>query len=524
MPNSPGDTIKKHPAWSYKYQVLILITVIGILRLTLAFIVELGNDEAYYWLYSQHLKSNYFDHPPMIALWIRTTTLNLSLQDYPGFIRLGSVISCCIASWFMFKCVSALSNQRAGWFAACLYNAFFYTGVTAGIFVWPDAPQMLFWTWSLYLVVLITLHEHTWKYWILFGVISGLCIMSKIHGLFIWIGFGCYTLFYKRNWLTNIRLYAAVLISISICLPILFWNIHYNFLTYRFNGPRIDIENSSLNWLYFLNEIYGQVFKNNPLNFVFIISGLLAFYRLHIERLPALIIFNFTGILLASVLLIISLFKPTLPHWSGPVYVTLLPLAAIWLDRRKKNNTDLFVRISVAMHIFVLIYCVCFINFYPGSYGVSSGRSIGSNDKSLDLYGWKQAGEKFDSIYKTCQQKKLIPPNTPVVCYGWWGAHVEYYFCRPLQIPMIGLGDVMKLHEYAWMNELRTHSANMQEAFCIVPSDAFYNAKRAYSNYYNQVDSFTNIQIFRNGEPAHNFYIYHLSGWKGNLPLTLGFE
>jgi len=93
-----------------------------------------------------------------------------------------------------------------------------------------------------------------------------------------------------------------------------------------------------------------------------------------------------------------------------------------------------------------------------------------------------------------------------------------------LQIPMIGLGNVMKLHEYVWMNELRKHSANMQEAFCIVPSDAFYNAKRAYSNYYNQVDSFTNIQIFRNGEPAHNFYIYHLSGWKGNLPLTLGFE
>src|ERR1700750_1560196 len=132
--------------WSYKKKVLMLITAIGLLRLILAFVMELGNDESYYWLYSQHIKSNYFDHPPMIALWIRATTLNLWLQNYPGFIRLGSVISSCIATWFMYKCVSCLCNERSGFFAAYLYNAFYYTGVIAGIFAFPDAPQMLFFT------------------------------------------------------------------------------------------------------------------------------------------------------------------------------------------------------------------------------------------------------------------------------------------------------------------------------------------------------------------------------------------
>src|SRR5215831_4606290 len=117
--------------WSYKKKVVLLILAFGFIRLILAFIIQLGNDESYYWLYSQHIKSNYFDHPPMIALWIRATTLNLWLQNFPGFIRLGSVISCCIASWFMFKCVVALTNERAGFFAACLYNTFYYTGVMA---------------------------------------------------------------------------------------------------------------------------------------------------------------------------------------------------------------------------------------------------------------------------------------------------------------------------------------------------------------------------------------------------------
>ena len=212
------------PNVSYKKSVLILIAAIGIFRLILAFTIQLGNDESYYWLYSQHLKSNYFDHPPMVALWIRTTTLNLWLQNYPGFIRLGSVISSCVATWFMYKCVTQLKNERAGFIAACLYNASFYAGVTTGIFILPDSPQMVFWTWSLYMLVLITQNETSWKYWLLFGITSGLCIMSKVHGLYIWIGLGCFIFFYKRNWLLNIKMYTALAISIAICLPILFWN------------------------------------------------------------------------------------------------------------------------------------------------------------------------------------------------------------------------------------------------------------------------------------------------------------
>jgi 4-amino-4-deoxy-L-arabinose transferase-like glycosyltransferase len=509
----------KATGWSYQKKVLILIAAIGIFRLIIAFTVQLGNDESYYWLYSQHLKSNYFDHPPMVALWIRATTLNLWLQNYPGFIRLGSVISCCIATWFMYKCVAALSNERAGFFAACLYNASFYAGVTAGIFILPDSPQMIFWTWSLYMIVLITQHENKLKYWLSFGISSGLCIMSKVHGLFIWIGLGCYILFYKRSWLTNIKLYTALAISIAICLPILFWNIKYNFATYKFDGARIDIEGAKHNWQYLIDELAAQLFINNPVNVVFIITGLFALRKRFLQRLPALTIFNFAGILLALILILISIYKQTLPHWSGPAYIAMLPVAAIYLDKRTKNNSSFFVRLSLGLHVFVLIAIVWMIYFFPKNFGVPSGKYVGLNDMTLDMYAWKQSGEKFDSIYANYQQKNLIPQNTPVICYKWWGAHIEYYFCRPANIKMIGLGNEMDLHEYIWMNNLRKDSVNMQQAFCIIPSDEFYNIKKAYHNYYKYVDSVTSIQTFRANKPAHNFYVYHLSGWKGNMPL-----
>lgn len=505
-------------SWSYKKKVLILIAAIGIFRLIIAFTVQLGNDESYYWLYSQHLKLNYFDHPPMVAFLIRVTTLNLWLQN-AGFIRLGSVLSCCIATWFMYKCVAQLSNEHAGFFAACLYNASFYAGVTAGIFIMPDSPEMIFWTWSLYLVVCITQHENKWKYWLLFGIACGLCIMSKLHGLYLWVGVGCYTLLYKRKWLANIKLYTALAISIIICLPILFWNIRYNFITYKFDGARINIEGATHNWHYLLNELGAQFFINNPVNVVFIIIGLFALRKRFLPRLQALTIFNFTGILLALTLITISVYKQTLPHWSGPAYISLLPLAAVYLDKRTKSNSPFFVRLSVGLHVFVLIAVVLIIYFFPKNFGVPSGKYVGLNDISLDMYAWKQSGKKFDSIYTSYRQQNLIPANTPVVCYKWWGAHIEYHFCRPLNIKMIGLGNMMDLHEYLWMNAIRKDSVNMQQAFCIVPSDEFYNVKNAYKNYYNRVDSVTSIQTFRGNKPAHNFYVYHLSGWKGDLPL-----
>ena len=505
--------------WSYRKKVLTLIASIGILRLILAFTVQLGNDESYYWLYSQHLKSNYFDHPPIIALWIRATTLNLWLQDYPGFIRLGSVISCCVATWFMYKCVSLISNERAGFFAAYLYNASFYAGVTAGIFVMPDSPQMVFWTWSLYMLARITQQENNWKHWLLFGIASGLCIMSKVHGLFIWIGLGCYILFYKRSWLANIKLYAALAVSIIICLPILFWNIRNNFITYKFDGARIDIQGAAHNWYYLLSEICSQIFINNPFNTILILLALFTWQNHNLKRLPALTIYNFIGIALASVLLVISAYKQTLPHWSGPAYITLLPLAAVYLDKNIKNKNAIIPGLSLAAHVFVLLSGTCLIYFFPKNFGVPSGKYVGTNDLSLDVYGWKEAGEKFDSMYISQQQNNSIPQHTPVVCHKWWGAHIEYYFCRPINIKMIGLGNIMDLHEYMWMNDLRKDSVNMQEAFCIVPSDEFYNVKKAYKNYYTNVDSIANIQTFRGDKPAHNFYVYHLSGWKGTIPV-----
>src|SRR5579885_2262209 len=136
----------------YTKKLFWLILIATVIRSVIAATTELGNDEVYYWTYSQHLQWNYFDHPPMIALLIRLTTLNLSLQQFEFFIRLGAILCSALATYYFFRTGSTLLNEKAGFVAALLYTSSLYASVIAGIFILPDSPQMLFWVSSLYVL------------------------------------------------------------------------------------------------------------------------------------------------------------------------------------------------------------------------------------------------------------------------------------------------------------------------------------------------------------------------------------
>ena len=480
--------------------------------------LQLGNDESYYWLYSQDLKANYFDHPSMVAIWIRVFTANLWLQDYEVFLRLGSIVGCALATWAIYKTVTIIHTSRAGWFAAVLYNASFYAGLTAGLYIMPDSPQMVFWTLSMWAIAKIASEEMGWKNWIFLGVATGLCIMSKVHGAFIPLGVGLYTLFHKREWLLKPQPYIAFLIVAIIASPILVWNIKNDFITYQFHSERVAIENSTFDFISFLSELASQLFFNNPLNTAIIFIALLLWKKMNLGRWPALKIYNYIGLPFALILLVISLFRDTtLPHWSGPAYVSLLPLAAVYLAR--KNKTRILpsgAKWSLGIFVGVLIAWVGIVHFYPGTWGSKQKNDFGNYDISLDLYGWEEASKEFITLYKNDVARGVMPAGSPLVCTYWWGAHVEYYFCKPYGLQMFGLGPIQEIREYWWMNKKRAESVKPENAYCIMPADENYQLP---FQFYKHLELAKVIQINRSGEAAHLFNVYRLKGWKGDAQL-----
>ena len=171
------------------------------LKMIAAPFLELGNDEVYYWTYALQLDFNHFDHPPLVGFLIRVFTLNMHWVSELS-MRLGAIVSASIGCYFVFKTTANLSTERAGWYAALLYQAGVYTGFIAGFFILPDSAQLIFWTASLYVMSLLifTNKEKQIGYWMLLGLLIGLATLSKVHGLFLWAGFGAYLLFtnYKK--------------------------------------------------------------------------------------------------------------------------------------------------------------------------------------------------------------------------------------------------------------------------------------------------------------------------------------
>src|SRR3569833_264703 len=69
-----------------------------ILNVIQAFTSEIHADEAYYWLYSRYLDWGYFDHPPMVALFIR---IGDSIIHSELGLRLFTVITSSASIWLL---------------------------------------------------------------------------------------------------------------------------------------------------------------------------------------------------------------------------------------------------------------------------------------------------------------------------------------------------------------------------------------------------------------------------------------
>ncbi|MDB5196359.1 MAG: glycosyl transferase family protein [Flaviaesturariibacter sp.] len=500
----------------FKNRLTLLILVSTAVRIILAAATELGNDEVYYWTYSQHLQWNYFDHPPLVALWIRGFTANLALEQYEVFVRLGSILSAALCTLLIYKITVRIANKRAGWYAACLYTASLYASIIAGVFILPDSPQALFWCASLYFIVRICEVPRSWFYWMLFGVAAGLCIMSKVHGIFLWAGLGWYILLKSRDWLKLPQLYVAALLTAVIISPILLWNRANDFITYRFHSQRVEVHGLAIDFTTFAREVFGEFFYNNPFNVAILVAALAAWKRRRITPSTPLSVYGFIALPMIGILVAVSLFRTTFPHWSGPGYVTLLPLSGVYLSTLPSPQMPARLKWALGTIAVVATLGLGLIYLYPGTMGSRKEERFGHGDFTLDLHGWTAAGRTFDSLYKSETTTGIMPKGAPVVAHKWFpAAHLDYYFCRPVGAPLIGLGTEIDLHHYLWLNRWRAPQAAMEKAYAIIPSNLDYNVAETFGNYYTTADSVTTIHQSRLNKPVRYFTVYRLQGWKG---------
>jgi len=500
----------------------LLIIFSSMLRIWVAASLELGNDEVYYQAYARHLQWNYFDHPPMVAVLIRLSTFNLYFQN-EFFIRFGSILCAAAGTWLIFLIGRRIGRPRTGWIAAILYNTSFYTSIIAGTFILPDSPQVVFWLMSMYFMTGILDYRTTVKKqrfdFILLGISIGLCIMSKIHGVFLWLGFGAYIILYRRDLLKLPVLWISGFISLGIIYPIYYWNRMNHFITYNYHEGRIRFLGESPDLDRLLQQVLGSVFYNNPVNFIIYIITILALIKGKTDRLPKMYpLFLWLSLPLILVLFWTSLFSETLPHWSGPAYLSLMLLAACRLDEQNERPaSEKWLKAAGWLYAGVIVTGVFSIRYLPFQIGSSQDKNLGKGDITLDMYGWHSFAVRFDSLYLGDLASGRMKENATIISDYWFPAgHLDHYYGIPYHHNLLALGPVNDIHHFAWLNQRRPRLKKGSDAYFIYPSNYYGPPKASLKNDFVRVEDSLRIPQFRSGNPVRYFVVYRMHDFRGD--------
>ena len=510
----------------YRERTLLLIAIATLIRLFVGSVLELGSAEVYYWTYSLHLQWNYFDHPPMVAWLIRLTTANLLLHQ-ELFVRLGAIISSAICTWLIFKIGTAIDNLQTGWFAALLYTSSLYSSIIAGTFILPDSPQMVFWLAGI--LVLIKLSQavvnnpKSTGQWCLFGILSGLCIMSKVHGICLWAGVVLYALLVKRSWLKHPGIYLSAVITLIIISPIIIWNLQHDFISYKFHSSRVSLTGAGVHIRGFIREFIAVMLITNPVNFFLTCSSLIWVFKRKITAEKREIqLLLFCSLPLIVILLFVSLFRETLPHWPGPAYSCLLILPAMKLASAMKPEWSPFpasIKWALTYTIIMVISVILITNYYPGTISAQKdGLNIGKGDLTLDMYGWEEAGQKFDSLYRSDVANKIMPYGAPIIITNWFpAAHIDYYIAARTGQETLGMGSVLALHQYYWTNAYKKQLKKGDNAYFIVSSNLFnYKTFDMVTDRFMRYEMPLVIPELRGGVICKQLYVFRLIGYRMN--------
>ena len=489
--------------------MLWLLAISAVVRGVLAAWMEFGNDEVYYWTYALYPDWSHFDHPPMVGWVIQLFSLNL-LFDSEFFIRLASVVLMTADTYIIFRIGKDLKDARTGLYAALLYTASIYAFVITGIFIMPDTPLRLFWLLAIWSAVRF-LSLSKGRFIILFGLFAGLAMLSKYSGAFLWAGMILYILIFSRKQLKNPHLYLALLISAFCCIPILYWNLQYNFISFSFHGERVA--GGTINFSTLGTELAGEFFYNNPVNFVLAIIAIIAAFKkkLNIEKSAQRLILCIALPLILT-FLFFSLFRPTLPHWNAPAYVLLILLSAAYLSDKQNNSDKLPKSITAALAVLLLTLSIGVAEIKTGFIPLDKHTDpdqLGRDDFTLDMYGWQQLSEKFADFRKEKIAEGIMHEEDGIVANQWFPlANLDYYVARPLDMRVMGLGWPEQLHKYLWINDERGGFHLGENYWFLSDSRYMKDPKETYQWYFKKIELVGTIEIERCGKPTKNFYVY----------------
>ncbi len=302
--------------------------------------VPLAPEEAYYWDYAQHPALSYFDHPPMIAWTIRAGTAVFGDTEF-GVRWLSTIVmlAACVAMFRFCRLWWTRQTAILSSAALLLLPGYFINGTIATM----DAPLVLFWILTL-LFLSRALKQNRPINWYAAGITTGLALLTKYTAIFLAIG-GLIAVICYRPWrrqLRTIHPYLACVIAIGFFSPVIIWNAHHGFASFRFQL----YERSALHPLSLALVPLFIAYQFLIVGPVHMLAAITALRRQSRRLSPQFIVAASFSLPLIPWQWGMKSFRETHPDWTLPAYLSLIPIAtqilvaeSRWMHRRAKKDS-----------------------------------------------------------------------------------------------------------------------------------------------------------------------------------------
>jgi 4-amino-4-deoxy-L-arabinose transferase-like glycosyltransferase len=313
---------------------LAALILLAAARVAIAIVLPITDDEAYYWIWSQHLSWGYPDHPPVIAglIWLSTSVLG----DGPMGIRVGALVLTLATGVIVYVLGRDLFGPKVGAVAA-LTSQLLPAIAAGGAVAVPDAPFMFFWLLTVWLFWR-ALRTGTLAWWCAAGAALGLTAMTKVFGILLAVGLTGFLLTspVHRNWLRRSEPYAAAAIAAGIVAPFVLWNAVEgwpSWMKIRQQIPWIKTGSPASRTLAY---VLAQLAYYGPLTAPLLLLALRTGVRRPHAGDPRFVLLGWTALPVLIMSVGLSPNGIPKPHWPAPAYVlAALAAAALWWESRR---------------------------------------------------------------------------------------------------------------------------------------------------------------------------------------------
>ncbi len=367
-----------------------------LLRIWLAATANLAEDEAYYWLWSRHLAAGYYDHPPMIAIWIRAGTAIFGQTEFG--VRFIGLLSAILASYLLYRASLSLFRDRAAAALAVVWMNVTLLCNAAAVIATPDTPLAFFATLTLFaLAKLIETGRGAW--WLAVGAALGLAFMSKytavllVPGLFLWM----IASKEGRRWFARPEPYLGAALALLIVAPVFYWNYAHEWASFAKQAQH-GVKDKPANAFASMAELFGaEAGLATPVIFLFCLFGAFYSFIRGVRRPDARLLL--LGAMTAPILTFFFVHaagQKIQANWPGVVYPAAI-LAAIhgFLEYSRRSPPPLWARRSfhVAPLVGVAFTLVAFLQLGLGLLPIPA-----KQDPTARMKGWATLGAEVERL------------------------------------------------------------------------------------------------------------------------------